>query len=171
VRAIDLIAEHPIVDPTTPALDAFRVMAERGLPGIVVRGRGGAPYTVLPASQVLRVCIPEFVRENPALARVYDEKAADHIADKLAGKTVADVMPDGPSVLRRVNADDTLIEVAATMATSHTPLVVVERGDEVLGVITARRLLQALFAEHGPRDSGSRAPGAGDAGSGEEPTA
>jgi CBS domain-containing protein len=46
-----------------------------------------------------------------------------------------------------VNADDTIIEVAAIMARLRCPLAAVMRDDQLIGVITAPRLLQAALAE------------------------
>ena len=171
MRARDLMEDHTMVDPDTDPLEATRLMAERGLPGIVVRGDAKRPFTVLPASQVLRFVIPAYVQENPALARVYDENAADHIADALAGRTVADVLPStrDRTAVPRVNVDDTLLEVAAVMARCHSPIVVVGRGEEIVGVVTIRRLLAALV----PTDSspGGAAGSAGDTTANPPPTA
>jgi CBS domain-containing protein len=157
MRAIDICEPHPMVDLTTDALEAARLMASRSLTGLVVRGDASHPYTVLPASQVLRFVIPAYVQDNPALARVYDERHADLIAERLAGRTVGEVMPaksDIAAVLR-VNHDDTLLEIAAVMAQSHSPIVVVGRGDDIVGVITIRRLLGALFPSAFTGDTGA----------------
>ena len=152
MRAIDITEQTPMVDVTTDALEAARLMASRSLPGLVVRGDAKHPFTVLPASQVLRFVIPSYVQENPALARVYDEKASDLMATKLAGRTVGDVMPPRRELaaIPRVNDDDTLLEVCAVMAQFHSPIVVVGRGKEIVGTITIRRLLEVLFPDAGP---------------------
>jgi len=151
VRAIDICEDHPMVDLTTDALEAARLMASRSLTGLVVRGDARRPFTVLPASQVLRFLIPAYAQDNPALARVYDEHHADLIAERLAGRTVGEVMPARSDIatVPRVNDDDTLLEIAAVMAQAHSPIVVVGRGDEIVGVITIRRLLGVLFPEPG----------------------
>lgn len=155
MRAIDITEQHPMVDESTDALEAARLMAGRSLPGLVIRGDAKHPYTVLPASQVLRFVIPTYVQENPALARVYDEKAADLMATKLAGRTVGEVMPPRRELaaVPRVNDDDTLLEVCAVMASFHSPIVVVGHGEQIVGTITIRRLLEVLFPDAGP-DSG-----------------
>jgi CBS domain-containing protein len=41
-----------------------------------------------------------------------------------------------------VNADDTILEVAAVMAREHSPLAVVVTEGRLIGVITAPRLLE-----------------------------
>lgn len=149
MRAIDITEQHLMIEMTTDAFEAATLMASHQLPGLVVRGDKKHPYTVLPASQVLRFVIPSYVQQDPALARVYPEGAADLMAAKLPGRTVADVMPDRAelAVVPRVNDDDTLLEVSAVMAQCHSPLVVVGRGDEIIGVITIRRLLSVLFPD------------------------
>ncbi|MDN5766228.1 MAG: CBS domain-containing protein [Humibacillus sp.] len=152
MRAIDITEQHPMVDESTDALEAAKLMASRSLPGLVIRGDGKHPYTVLPASQVLRFVIPTYVQENPALARVYDEKASDLMATKLAGRTVGEVMPPRRELaeIPRVNDDDTLLEVCAVMASFHSPIVVVGHGEQIVGTITIRRLLEVLFPDAGP---------------------
>lgn len=149
MRARELAEQHPMVDLDTDALVAARLMAQQQLPGLVVRGEGKHPFIVLPGSQVLRFVIPTYLQDNPALARVVDEKAADRCAESLAGRTVRDVMPAQQHVtsVPKVNHDDTLIEVAAIMANRHSPIVVVVDRDEVLGTITIRRLLGVLFPD------------------------
>jgi CBS domain-containing protein len=44
-----------------------------------------------------------------------------------------------------VNADDTIVEVAATMARSRSPLVAVMDDEGLVGVITAPRLLEVAL--------------------------
>ena len=160
MRAIDITEQHPMVDESTDALEAARLMARLSLPGLVVRGDAKHPYTVLPASQVLRFVIPAYVQENPALARVYGERAADLMVSKLAGRTIGEVMPARRELaaVPRVNDDDTLIEVCAVMASFHSPIVVVGRGAEIVGTITIRRLLEVLFPDAGPAPDDERAP-------------
>ncbi len=152
MRARELAEQTPMVELDTDALVAARLMAQQQLPGLVVRGEGKHPFIVLPGSQVLRFIIPSYVQDNPALARVFDEKAADKIAESLAGRTVRDVLPGHQDIttVPKVNHDDTLIEVAAIMAQCHSPIVVVVNGSEVIGTITIRRLLRVLFSDESP---------------------
>ncbi|MDQ2757228.1 MAG: CBS domain-containing protein [Actinomycetota bacterium] len=151
MRALDLLEHHPMVSTTTDAREAVRLMVDRELPALVVRGDGKRPYSVLPAHLVMSFIVPEYAKDNPALARVVDEKTADTIARALDGKTVGDLLPhrDHLTAVSRVNHDDTVLEVAAVMAGSRSPLVVVGRGDEIIGVVTARRLLGVLFPTAG----------------------
>lgn len=147
MRALDLLEHHPMVSRTTAAREAVRLMVDEELPALVVRGDAERPFTVLPAHQVMSFVVPTYAQDNPALARVVDERTADTIARALDGKTVGDLLPhrDHRTAVPRVDDDATLLEVAAAMAGSRSPLVVVGRGNEIIGVVTARRLLGVLF--------------------------
>jgi CBS domain-containing protein len=68
---------------------------------------------------------------------------ADRAAERLATKTVGDVLPEHLTDVPPMNADDTVIEVAATMARYKSPLVAVMKDGHLHGVITASRLLAA----------------------------
>ncbi|HEY0688871.1 MAG TPA: hypothetical protein VGD71_07500 [Kribbella sp.] len=41
----------------------------------MVTAADGSPYTVLPASQVVRFLVPSYVQDDPSLARVIDESS------------------------------------------------------------------------------------------------
>lgn len=139
--ARELAEDYPLVDVDTDAFDAARVLAFNNLPGLVVTDSEGSPYAVLPASQVVRFVVPEYVREDPSLARVIEEQAADRIARSLAGRRVRDLLPTRPHELPVVKADDTVLELAALMAKARSPLVAVMEQGRIIGVVTAVRLL------------------------------
>ena len=151
MRACDLAQQLAVVTPDTDAMEAARVMAENRLPGLIVCGEDGRPYTVLPGSQVLRFLIPTYVQDDPALARVLDEQASDELCRRLVHSTVRDLLPRPQDVdeLPVVDADATSLEVAAVMARMHSPLVAVvddhSGGNRVIGAITVSRLLDHLL--------------------------
>jgi CBS domain-containing protein len=140
--------ETPLVTLDTSALEAAKLLASHRLPGLVVTDAQGHPYAVLPASQVVRFLVPSYVQDDPSLARVLSETMADHAADKLGSRRVSDVLPRERRELCVVNHDDTVIEVAAMMARLRSPLVAVMRGSELIGVISASRLLELVLAPH-----------------------
>ncbi len=152
VRARDLVEPFPVVALDDDALDATRMLADQGLPGLVVVDEGG-PLVVLPASQVLRFALPEYVEEDPALARMYSEHDADRFCQDIRGSHVRDLMPSKQFLPRRdrdrpvVAPDDTLIEVASVMSRQHSPVVAVVDDGQVLGVITVHRLLGAALPQ------------------------
>jgi CBS domain-containing protein len=144
VHASDLMEEFPLVGLDTDAREAAQIMAKRRLPGLVVTENSGRPYAILPASQVVKFVVPQYIQADPSLAAVIDEPAADRIAARLAGKSVRDLLPQNPTELPAVKADDTMLELAAIMARMRSPLVAVVEEGAIIGVVTASRLLSAL---------------------------
>jgi CBS domain-containing protein len=142
VHAEQMAEETPLVDLDMSALAAARLLAERRLPALVVTKADGSPHSILPASQVVRFLVPGYVQDDPSLARVMNESMADRAGDKLANKRVRDLLPTERRELAVVNYDDTIIEVAAIMARLRCPLAAVMKGDKLIGVITASRLLE-----------------------------
>jgi CBS domain-containing protein len=134
--------DMPLVDLDTSALEAARLLAEQRLPALVVTEPDGSPHSILPASQVVRFLVPGYVQDDPSLARVMNESMADHAGDRLASKRVRDLLPTEHRELAAVNHDDTIIEVAAIMARLRCPLAAVMKGDQLIGVISASRLLE-----------------------------
>ena len=145
VRAEQIAEQFPVVTSDSGALDAVRLMARERLPGLVVSDPQGRPLTILPASQVVRLLVPAYIQDDPSLAGVLGEQAADRVADKLSGKTVEEVLARSAPYLPTVNADDTIVEVAAIMARDHCPLVAVVADKRLVGVITASRLLEVAL--------------------------
>lgn len=147
MRARELAQPFPTVGLDTDAMEAARMLGQQRLPGLIVLGDDGRPWTVLPASQVLRLVIPAYVQDDPALARAFDEKASDQLWSELDESTVRDMLPAEQDVdeLPVVDPDATTVEVAAVMARVHSPLVAVVDGDELLGAITVSRLLDHLL--------------------------
>jgi CBS domain-containing protein len=151
MRARDLAEAFPVVQLDDDALEATRRMTDQGLPGLVVVDAHGGPLVVLPASQVLRFALPEYIEEDPALARVYGEREADSFCSDLVGRKVRELMPGRQYLPKRdrdkpvVTANATLVEIASVMTRQHSPVVAVVDGDQILGVITVHRLLGAAL--------------------------
>jgi CBS domain-containing protein len=153
VQARELAETYPTIDTESTVLEAARTLAERRLPGLIVVDEVGHPRAVLPASQVLRLLIPQYVQDDPTLARVLDDSGAEVLIHELEGKTVAELLRGDhlkPPVAR---PDDTVMEVAAMMSSSRSPLVAVvadeEEGRPLIGVITVTRLLGHILSANG----------------------
>ena len=151
MHARDLAEAFPVVRLDDDALEATRMLTDQGLPGLVVVDEHGGPLVVLPASQVLRFALPEYIEEDPALARVYGEREADTFCKELVGRRVRELMPGRQYLPKRdrdrpvVPAAATLIEVASVMTRQHSPVVAVVDDEQILGVITVHRLLGAAL--------------------------
>jgi CBS domain-containing protein len=145
MRARDLAAPFPTVALATSALEAARLLAGADLPGLIVVDDRGLPTTVLAGTQVLRMAVPRYCIDDPALARVIDEEHADRFMADLADRTVAELLPRDPGELPVVDPDATVLEIAALMARARSPLVAVVGGDQMLGAITLDALLDRML--------------------------
>ncbi len=149
MRAGDLAEPFPTVSLSTQALAAARLIGEARLPGLIVCEDDGTPHTVLGGSQVLRFMIPQYVQDDPTLARVYDDAAAEKLLGKLSTKTVRDLLPQRQdrNDLPVVELDATTVEIAAVMAQLHSPVVGVLDQGRVVGAVTVSRLFEHLFPD------------------------
>jgi CBS domain-containing protein len=149
MRARDLAVEYETVGLDTEAMAAARLMARDRLPALLVVGDDGTPKAILPASQMIKILVPEYVVEDPTLAAVVDERHADRLCQALKGRTVRDCLAKTVPQPPVAAPDDTALEVAAQMAQVRSPLVAVVEKDKaglrLLGVITASHLLEQLL--------------------------
>ncbi|WP_326648156.1 MULTISPECIES: CBS domain-containing protein [unclassified Streptomyces] len=160
MRARDLAVEYESVSVDSDALEAARLMAEHRLPGLLVLDALGEPKAILPASQMVKVLVPEYLIEDPTLAAVVDEKHADRLCQALVGRRVGDCLPSTAAPPPIADPDDTALEVTALMARVHSPLVAVAEKDKdgthLLGVITASHLLHELLGAAGGNGATTR---------------
>jgi predicted transcriptional regulator len=145
LRAADLVVEYPTVTLSSLAIDAARLLALADLPGLIVVDDEGRPYAVLAGTQVLQLAVPSYCQDDPTLARVVDEAAADVFVSELADRTVRDCLPSRPGELPVVSPTATVLEVAALMARTHSPLVAVVDHNRLLGAVTLDRLLERVL--------------------------
>ena len=145
VIAADLARPVGLVRTTDTVLDAARRLVAEGLPGLAVVSDGGRPLAVLPASQVLGLAVPTYIKDDASLARVVDEAAADRLVENLTGLTIQAVLDDAePDLLGTVAHSATLLEVAALMSRLRVPLLVVAGADgRAIGTISASAVLGA----------------------------
>jgi CBS domain-containing protein len=134
---------------TSGALDAARLLTEQDRPGLIVVDEDDHPVAVLPGSQVLRLVIPGYIRDDRTLAGVVDDDFVDHMCDALEGKTVVELLPKDRSRLPVVGPDESVLEVAALMAAERSPIVAVVEGPgskgRLVGAITLPLVLGALL--------------------------
>jgi CBS domain-containing protein len=146
MRARDLASPFPTVARDTPAIEAARLLAGQDLPGLIVLDDHGYPSTILAGTQVLRMAIPQYCLDDPTLTRVIDEAAADLFLRELGDRTVAQALPRQTPDLAVVAPDATVLEIAALMARTRTPLVaVVDKDKTMLGAITLDALLDRML--------------------------
>ncbi|MEV0944848.1 MULTISPECIES: CBS domain-containing protein [Micromonospora] len=146
MRAKDLAVPFPTITVGTPVLEAARLLAGHNLPGLIVVDAADRPVTVLAGTQVLRLVIPGYCREDPTLARMIDEPSADVFLRGAEGRTVADLLPHEHLEPPVVEPQATVLEIAAVMAQKRSPLVAVAaRGAAMTGGITLDALLDRML--------------------------
>ncbi|MFI7642487.1 CBS domain-containing protein [Nonomuraea sp. NPDC049400] len=146
MRARDLLVDFPTVSLDAPVAEAARLLAEQDLPGLIVAGDDGLPVTILPGTQVLRLAVPGYCLDDPALARVVDEAHADAFLRALDGRTVREALPERPRELPVTDPDATVLEVAALMARTRSPLAAIVDEGRLLGAVTLQVLLERVLA-------------------------
>ena len=143
--ARDIARSVPTVTLDDTVAKAIQVMALRRLPGLIVVDARGRASMVLPGSQVLRLVVPSSYQAEPRLARTIGEEDADKFWLDSSSRTVGECLPDRPAKVVTVPPDANLLEVAAAMALSRSPLVaVVERDGTLIGAITLDVLVTSL---------------------------
>lgn len=145
MRARELASEFPTVTLETDALEAARLLADQNLPGLIVVDGRGLPDTILPGTQVLRFAVPRYVQDDPKLAAVVDEVTADSFGQTLAGTPVRDLLPKKSHELPVVDGNDTVLEIAALMARTRTPVVAVVEEGRLIGAVTLDALLDRIL--------------------------
>ncbi|MFI7637413.1 CBS domain-containing protein [Nonomuraea sp. NPDC049400] len=147
MRARDLLADFPTVRLDSPVIDAARMLADQDLPGLIVVDDDGSPFTILPGTQVLRLAVPGYCQDDPALARVVDEAHADAFLRALDGRTVREALPRQQRELPLTDPDATVLELAALMARTRSPLVaILGDGRRLIGAVTLQALLERVLA-------------------------
>jgi hypothetical protein len=141
----------PVLPRTTAVIDAARVIVDGGLHGVIVAGRDGAPRYAIPAGDVLRLFVPEYIVEDPTLARVYDPEGAREVLAKMAPRTLDELLHDDEPAVREIAvipADATPMEIAAELIRARTTVAWV-RDSRPARFVTVADLLAAMVA-HAP---------------------
>lgn len=145
MRASDVVQTLPAARLSDAVLPAMRSVARRELPGLVVVDEQDRVVACVSLTDLVRLVLPRYLRDEPCLARTFGEAHADRVAEGLAGAVVRDVVGQVPERIPVVRADATLVELAETMSRQRCALVMVEQRETgVLGVVTAGRLLEVL---------------------------
>jgi CBS domain-containing protein len=147
MHAADVAEALPTVQLENDFVLAIRTVVRHALPGVVVADARGGVVAYLSSTDLLRLALPSYLRDEPCLARVFDEEQADRIAAALIGARVGDVIGDAGDRISVARPQATVVELAELMARRSCPLVLVERENGgMLGVVTANRLLEVIVA-------------------------
>ena len=157
MRASDLQISLPMVARETTALEAARAIAADDLVGLVIADSAGVPSAVVSAVDVLGLLVPGYVLDDMALAGVLDEEAAEEVWAKAGQSTIGELIDDDRVhiyELLRVDADDTILEVAARMATARAQIALIKgsSGPDAR-FVTLTALMDSILTFCAPSDS------------------
>jgi CBS domain-containing protein len=145
MKARNLASPRETLRIDEPAGEAARVLSRHDVRAVLVVKPTGALAGVLSDSELLRGLLPAYLEDNPALARVLEESAAEALDRRLEGRTVEDLMPSDREAMPVVGGDDTLIEVAEVMVRSRASLVGVVDQGRLIGGISIDDLVSHLL--------------------------
>jgi CBS domain len=143
-RARDLAAPYPSLPIDAPAAEVARILAEEEVDVVFIERHGQLQGVVSDIGLLARL-LPSYVIEDPKLAQVMEEGAADLLWRRLEGRRADELLAKAGSEIPQVEGDATLIEVAAAMAGARAPLVAVREGGRLIGGITSSALLTRLL--------------------------
>jgi CBS domain-containing protein len=146
MRARDLATPYPSLAPDTPAGEAARLLAEEAVEGVFVQDDQGELQGLVSDTSLLAFLVPRYLAEDRALVRVLGEDVADALWQRLRGRPVRDLLAASTAGLPEIDADATLVAVAAALARTGASLVAVrDRDGRLLGGITTSQLLTRLL--------------------------
>jgi len=144
MRARDLAVPYPLLPADAPAAEAARLLAEEPVDAVFVERQGQLQGVVSDIGLLVRL-LPGYIIEDPKLAHVMEEGAADLLWRRLEGHTAGELLAKKGSEVPQVDGDATLMEVAAVMAGARAPMVAVREGGQLIGGITSSALLTRLL--------------------------
>jgi CBS domain-containing protein len=148
VRARDLAITYPSLAPNAPAEEAARLLAEEPVEGVFVLDQQGGLQGVVTDTTLLSFLLPRYLAEDRALVGVLGEDVAEALWQRLGGRPVRELLSASTGSPAEVDADATLVVVAATLVRSGASLVVVrDRDGRLLGGITTSRLITRLLRD------------------------
>lgn len=128
MHASDIQGRFPVVGRGTSAVEAARLIAAEHRAALVIADKEGAPVAVVSSVDVLGLLVPPYVLDDMTLAGVFDEKSAEEVWGQAANRTIGELLDDdGVRIydLLTVDADATVLEVAAQMADSRVQIAMV----------------------------------------------
>jgi CBS domain-containing protein len=144
MRARDLAAPYPSLPTDAAASEVARVLAQEEVDVVFIERQGQLQGVVSDIGLLARL-LPSYIIEDPKLAQVLEEGAADLLWRRLEGRRADELLAKAGSEIPQVDGDATLMEVAAAMAGARAPLVAVREGGRLIGGITSSALLTRLL--------------------------
>ncbi|CAN5185424.1 CBS domain-containing protein [soil metagenome] len=147
MHASDLKSNFPIVGRDTSAVAAATLVAQERLAGLVIADAKGIPVAVVSAVDVLGLLVPNYVLDDLNLAGVVDEQGAEDMWSHAGDHTIGELLDDDAVRLYDlliVDADATILELAAQMADAHAQVALV-RGSSPAQFVRLPDVMDAIL--------------------------
>jgi CBS domain-containing protein len=144
MRARDLAVPYPLLPADAPAAEVARLLAEEEVDAVFVERQGQLQGVVSDIGLLVRL-LPGYIIEDPKLAQVMEEGAADLLWRRLEGHRAGELLPKRGAEVPQIDGDATLMQVATAMAGAGAPMVAVREGGRLIGGITSSALLTRLL--------------------------
>jgi CBS domain-containing protein len=147
MHATDLQSNFPVVARDTSAVAAARLIAEERLAGLVVADAKGNPVAVVSAVDILGLLVPNYMLDDLNLAGVVDEQGAEDMWSHAGDHTIGELLDDDAVRLYdllMVDADATILELAAQMAGAHAQVALI-RGSDPAQFVRLPYVLDAIL--------------------------
>lgn len=167
MHALDIATTLVVVDRSTPALDAIRLIAARDLVGLVVAEADGHPSAVVSSVDVVRYMLPAYLLDDLSLTNTVGDVGLGDLREGLDGRTIGDLIDDEAVTVRSVlvvDADAGPVEIAARMVDARTQVALVDDPSRTEpAFVTLPGLLDAVVAHWDGSDGNGRAARGGPA--------
>lgn len=82
----------PVVTRSTTIREAVAILADPRVRWLIVAEPDGIPRFAIGGNDLLRAMLPEYILEDPTLARVYDRDSAREVLSTTLKRTIGDVL-------------------------------------------------------------------------------
>jgi CBS domain-containing protein len=148
MRARELARPFPILPLDAPASEVGRLLAAEAVGVVFLHDPSGGLAGAVTDTRLLWFLLPGYLQQDPALAGVLEEAAAERLRDRLSGRTAGELLATAYRDVPELDGDANLVEVAALLVRTRAPVAAVrERDGRLLGGITTSALLARLLGD------------------------
>jgi hypothetical protein len=145
--ARELARPFPILPFDAPATEVGRLLAAEAVGVVFLADATGGLAGAVTDTRLLWWLLPAYLHQDPALAGVLEEAAAERLRERLAGRSAGELLSTAHRDVPEIEGDANLIEVAALLCRTRAPVVAVREGRRLLGGITTSALLTRLLGD------------------------
>jgi CBS domain len=147
MRARELAHPFPVLPLDAPATEVGRLLAAESVGVVFLKDPADGLDGAVTDARLLWFLLPGYLHQDPALAGVLDEAAAERLRDRLTGRTAGELLATAYRDVPEIEGDANLVEVAALLTRTRAPVVAVREAGRLLGGITTSALLTRLLGD------------------------